>query len=493
MNPTLLRASVWALTLVAATVGVGSMLALVAADLPGDYVEGVVLSAQQDVRTGRALYAESNWSEPPYSINLYGPVYYHLGAWTAGLMGASPGDLLPGRLLSLASLILALAALWRLQRAVLDLDVADATLGVLLPLGAMPIVVFGAQYRVDVFGIACGLWGLVLAAEGGRKLYLAPILFVLAVYTKSTAIAAVFAVGLWWLLDRRFREILVVAAGCLVLGGIWLGTLAVITDGDFIQSVFGFNALPFSVGGFLAATQQGLGGGLPLVAAGLAAAMVLERSKPERLAGLFLLVALFLALATVGRMGANFNYFVETSLAVGPVIAVALARTRREPSSWCAAALPGIVAAALVGSLLWAGPRAVAEHRGRQHRAVIENRLAELIQPGDTIVTMEIVSAFRLDAECYTNDPFIFSRLAEKGLWEEERMITDMENGVITWMLADEDMAGPRPGHTNWTDAIRRTTAERFDLVETLGRLHLYRYREAPQPVPTPGVEEEPS
>ena len=72
-------------------------------------------------------------------------------------------------------------------------------------------------------------------------------------------------------------------------------------------------------------------------------------------------------------------------------------------------------------------------------------------------------------------------------------MITDMENGVITWILADEDMAGPRPGHTNWTDAIRRTTAERFDLVETLGRLHLYRYREAPQPVPTPGVEEEPS
>lgn len=473
MKFSLLRPTVWILAGFAAAIGIAAMAGLAVADLPGDYVEGVVLAAQEDVRAGRPLYNELNWTAPPYSINLYGPVYYHLGAWTADLLAASPGSLIPGRLLSLASLALALWALWRLQRELMDLDLGSSVLGVILPLGTLPVVVFGAQYRVDVFAIACGLWGLVLAAEGGRRLWLAPVLFVLAVYTKPTAIAAVLALGLWWLLDRRIREIAIVATGCLVLGGLWLAALAWLTDGAFTQSVFGFNALPFSFGGFLAATRQGLGGGLIVVAAGLAAATVLDHRGGERLAGLYLLVALVLALVTVGRMGANFNYFVEASLALGPVVAAAWDRSRRQAGCW----LPGVLAAVLAGSLLWTGPRAIREHRARSERALVEGRLEQLIRPGDTVLTMEIVSAVRLGAHPVSNDPFIFSRLAETGAWDQSQLVGDLRSGAVEWILADEDLTSPRSGHTNWTDAVRDATEHYFQPVTTLGRLHLYRNR----------------
>ena len=476
-----LRVAVWVTVAVAAALGTVNQAAMVVRDLPGDYVEGVVLAAQEDVRAGHGLYDPKRWSEPPYSVNLYGPVYYHLGAWAAGLVGAGP-SLAPGRTLSLLSLVLALAALWRIQRRLLGLSRSDALLGVLLPLGYLPLVVFAGQYRVDVFAIACELWGLVLAVQGGWCLVAAPVLLVLAVYTKSTAVAAVLALGVWWLTLRRVREVAVVSAGCLILGGAWLVALSLLSDGAFTRSVFGFNALPYSIGGLLQAAQQAFGGGLLPVAAGVAVALLVgaEVDAEARLLALYLLTALAMALATVGRVGANFNYFIEPGLLLGPVLALAWSRAADATRSMSRLAVPAVGLALVASNLLWTAPRVAWEWRGRATRATTEQRLAELVRPGDTILTMEVASALRLGARPYVNDPCIFSRLAEKGLWDESRMLSDLAGGAVTWVLADEDMAAPKSVYSNWTDDVRTAVAAGFERVEVIGpRLRLYRTRRA--------------
>ena len=476
------KVAVWAAVVFAAVVGITNMADMVVRDLPGDFVEGVVLAGQQDVLEGRSLYDRDRWSRPPYSINLYGPVYYWLGAAMALVIGTE-ASLIPGRLLTVLSLLFALAATWRLQRQLLGLDRAAALLGVLLPVGLLPVVVFGAQYRVDTFAIACGLWGLVAGASGGRTVYLAPVFFVAAVYTKPTAIVAALALVLWLLVSRRWREVVIVSVGCLLLGGVVLGVLSVMTDGAFVRSVFGFNALPFALGGLIRAAQYGFSGGLLALGAGVAASMLVDRRPAVRLAALYLLLALAFALATVGRVGANFNYFIEPGLMVGPILAVAWQRALRVDDRRVMRTAAAIGLALISSSLLWTGPRALHEWRGRNLRQATEDAVAARVAPDDTILTMEIVTALRIGAQPYLNDPAIFACLANVGLWDESRLLVDLANGRVLWVFADEDLMAPRGAHSNWSDAVRATVAAGYDLVETPGdRLRLYRYRSPSSP-----------
>jgi len=478
-----LKVAVWAGVVFAAAVGVFNMADMLIRDLPGDYVEGVVLAGQQDVLEGRSLYDRDRWTEPPYSINLYGPVYYVLGAVAASVIG-SEASLIPGRLLTVLSLALALAATWRLQRGLLGLDRASSLIGVLLPVGLLPVVVFGAQYRVDTFAVACGLWGLVAGASGGRRVYLAPVFFTLAVFTKPTAIVAALAISVWLLLRRQWRDLAIITIGCLVLGGAALVALSVATDGAFVQSVFGFNALPFALGGLIRAAQHGFSGGLVALGAGVALPMLMDRRAEVRLTALYMLVALLFALATVGRVGANFNYFIEPGLMVGPVLAVAWRRAQSADDRPVMRTAAAIGLAMLASSLLWTVPRALHEWRGRALRQQTDSAVAARVMAGDSILTMETVTAMRIGARPYLNDPAIFACLANAGVWDESRMLSDLENGTVTWVLADEDLRAPKGAHSNWSDAVRRTVATNYDLIQLAGnRLRLYQYR-APIPLP---------
>lgn len=472
----ILRVALWVVVLLAAAVGIANMADMIVRDLPGDYVEGVVLAGQQDILEGRSLYDRDRWLQPPYSINLYGPVYYSLGASVASVMGGG-ASLIPGRLLTVLSLLLALAASWQLQRRLLGFDRVTALLGVLLPVGLLPVVVFGAQYRVDTFAIACGLWGLVVGASGGRRVYLAPLFFVVAVYTKPTAIAAALALFVWLLFRRRWRDVVIISVGCLMLGGVTLVVLQMLTDGAFVRSVFGFNALPFAVGGLIRAAQYGFSGGLVALGAGVAVSMLTDRSPAARLTAGYMLVALLFALATVGRVGANFNYFIEPGLMVGPVLAFAWHRALRADDRRVMGTAAAIGLAMLASSLLWTLPRVVHEWRGRDLRQQTEAAVAAQVGEDETILTMEIVTALRIGARPYLNDPAIFASLANVGLWDESRLLSDLQNGTVRWVLADEDLEASRGAHSNWSNAVRETVAAHFEFVQTAGdRLRLYRY-----------------
>jgi hypothetical protein len=109
------------------------------------------------------------------------------------------------------------------------------------------------------------------------------------------------------------------------------------------------------------------------------------------------------------------------------------------------------------------------------------------VAPGDSILTMEIVTAMRIGARAYLNDPGIFACLAEVGLWDESTLLADLARGQIQWVLADEDLEIPRGAHSNWSDAARETVAAHYDLVETAGaRLRLYRFRSLSPPPAVP-------
>ncbi|MBP9143247.1 MAG: hypothetical protein KBF21_05605 [Thermoanaerobaculia bacterium] len=438
-------------------------------DLPGDYVEGVVLSAQLDAAQGRSPFDPRGWAEPPYRIHLYGPVFYELGGGLLGRVGATP-TLVPGRLLSLAGLALALGSAFSIGRRIAGPGSGASLVGVLAPLSFLPVLIFAPQNRVDTLAAGLALAGLAVAMRGGRVApALAALLFVLALFTKPTALAAPVALFLACLWRRRVRDAGILAGAAIVLGLAGLAAMQLTTGGGFVTAVFGFNgANPFSIGGLFKAVQMALGQPLLVVAAGLAIAGLVEGEPEERLVALYSLVALVLALATVGKVGANVNYFVEPGLAAAPVLALAWKRVHGTVRGLSLAL--ALTAASLVVAL----PRVALEFRGRAERATAESTLRPVLS-GRSVLTMEITSALRAGAVPYLNDPSIFACLTAAGRFDESRLVADLERGAIAVVLADSDLGESDPVYSNWSPAVRAAVVRHYELTSVLGRnLFLY-------------------
>ena len=97
--------------------------------------------------------------------------------------------------------------------------------------------------RVDMLAIAFSLFGLVAAfkaLERPRLIYLASLLFVAAVYTKQTTIAAPAATFAVLIALRPALAVRGIAA-CLVLGITVLLMLGWLTDGGFYRHIFLYN------------------------------------------------------------------------------------------------------------------------------------------------------------------------------------------------------------------------------------------------------------
>ena len=443
-------------------------------DAPGDYVEGVVLSAQRTVATGGSAFDAAGWAGLPWRINLYGPVHYQVGAW-ALQAGGDLASLLPGRVVSLLAMALALASLWRLMRRGLDLPVGASVVGLLLPLGYLPVLVFAPQNRVDTLAVALGLAGLALAIQPRRGAAAgAGLLFTIAVFTKPTAIAAPAALFLWLLSRRRWRDAALLAATCGVAGGAWLAVLSWTTHGGFLQAIAFNGANPFAVGGFVKAAQLALGAAPVPLLAGLAIGAVTGREGTGRLLSGYYLLALFVALATVGKVGANLNYFIEPGLAMAPLAALAW-------NAWGRTTAGAAVAlASLVSMLAWTAPRVGWELKGRTERIAAERRLAPLLA-GKNVLTMEVASVFAARGTPVLNDPCIFAYLARARRWDESGLVAAVRERKVGLVLADADLSVPDPAFSNWSPAVRRAVVETCRPPTVLGpNLYLYEPAGAP-------------
>ncbi len=469
----LLVAAAWAALAAGALLFALNAVDLLRGDVPGDYVGGVVLTAQLDAARGRSAFTPDGWAAPPYRIHLYGPVDYQLGGWLLALAGGRP-TLLAGRLLSLAGLALALFALWRLTRRALELSRSATLFGVLAPLAFVPLLIFAPQNRVDTLAVAFSLLALAVGAGTFRLTpslanALAAALATIAVFTKPTAIAAPAALVLWMASERRTRDAVRFVATAVLLGLAWLAALHALTGGGFAAAVFGFNgANPFAVGGLAKMIQVAFAQPLLPIATGLAITGVVEGRSEERLLSGYFLLALALAVATVGKVGANANYFIEPAFAAAPLLALGWSRVRQLTAG------VALAVALLVAMLAGAAPRVAMELRGRGQRSATEAELTPLLA-GRRVLTMEVTSVLRAGGTPYLNDPYIFACLARAGKWKEDRLLADLETGAIDVVLADADLATPNPEFSNWSPAVRASVVRRYDLQRVLGRnLFLY-------------------
>jgi hypothetical protein len=324
-----LRSSTLEFLLRAAAVLLGVIYLIYAADhalsllgfpFPLDYGEGPLLAQVQSLLGGTPIWQV--YRDPavaPYFVVNYPPAYPVLAAAFAGLLG---DPLLAGRLLSLTATVAAVPAL----AALIGLRRPIAWIAVLLI--SVPIVrEWSVLMRVDMLGVATGLWALRLAMpDAPRSRWrssMAAVLTVLSLLTKPSLIAAPLAAALAMMLtapvprgrqrdQARFARLTYFLLTPL-LGVTLVLVLQFASQGWFLTHVITANVNPYDpqLAVQFWADQLRLRWPLLLLAL-LGAATALGRGDGRAL--LLPLVYTLGATVTavgVGKVGAYSNYFLE--------------------------------------------------------------------------------------------------------------------------------------------------------------------------------------
>ncbi|MGQ9927483.1 MAG: hypothetical protein ACUVS4_11500 [Chloroflexaceae bacterium] len=493
---------------------------------PLDYGEGPLLAQIERLREGTPiwrLYADPTRS--PFLIVNYPPVYLLCTALLALLTGSV---LSAGRLLSLLAALAIVGAIALLARPRQARVVGiSRALPVALLFLCVPVTrEWAALLRVDMAGIALGLWGLAVlnsnaGPPGSRRAAGAGVLLLACLYTKPSLIAAPAAAGGWllWQTWRGppaergawLRATLTLAGAVGVGGGMAFALLQSASAGWFWFHVVAANANRWEATLARDFWQQQFALRWPLAVAALVGTLWITVEKRGRqvpgedqalLALLYTAGGVVTAIG-VGKVGAYSNYFLE--LYAGLVWLAAWAAARLPTAQGAEALAPGratvvahsafyalLAAALLYYPPLWeadrlrpAGliepspPRLAFGRYGLRADAMRERQvLAALTRVGDALRS-EVRAAGPL---IFTDMPgvaaaagvssrlqvFEARQLFDQGLSDERPLLRELANGEIPLVVLD--YLG------NWlTPGVIEILTRRYAQDGSLGTFDLYR------------------
>ena len=425
-----------------------------------DYGEGIVWQQMRWIFTARAYGPIDQF---PAIVFHYPPLYHAVTAMIAGALGTD--ELATGRAVSLLSTAAAGIASAILVGLLLEGRASRGSrrlwggVAGLLVFTYIPVVAWAQLMRVDMLAIALGLFGLVAALkslERPRLIYLASLLFVAAVYTKQTSIAApvaTFAV----LIALRPRLAMQGIAACLALGLAVLLPLGWLTDGGFYRHIFLYNVNRPDLGRlswivYAAETQ--------LVYVGLAGLVLVRRLAEVRskyrgnanaraalgantadtrllIAAVYMLIST-LMLVLVAKSGSSVNYFLEWFFALGlfaamaPNEATSVAGDRPELRTVLAVITSLVLA---VGAARASLPRS--DYNANSPRArQLAQLSAEIAATDKPVISDDMVLLIRSGREVLW-EPAIFAELASTGHWDERPFVERIRKHefafFVTW------------------------------------------------------------
>lgn len=325
------------------------------------YGESWLLDGARGVARGEGLYASPD--QLPLMHIAYAPLYYVVVGGLQRIVGDSGYTV--GRVVSLVATLVGAGALtWSLKQVTARWSVGLLAAGFFLTQN-LTALLWAPLHRVDPLALGLTLCGLALATAG--RVSLAAGVFVLALATKQTYLAAPVAVAVALALWPCWRGLL--RFGAIIGGGAVVGIAIAqwLTHGWFLWHTITANGNEPDMVTFAALMGSFLQyNGLPVLAA--LASFALPAAPGERMWRIYLVCCL-LTLPSLAKLGASSNYWLETSAATAAVLALASHRL----ASWPMARL--VAPTVMAGSLLIAVP-------GYQAIAVeAAANVAEVVQP----------------------------------------------------------------------------------------------------------------
>jgi hypothetical protein len=316
-----------------------------------DYAEGIVL--WQAERIGHLATVYRSIDRYPYISCVYPPVYQ----FAAAFVKQFTGDMLAaGRSVSFLSalgicLVVGLEAWWAIpRRAGVFLRISCSLVAGML-CANLDTMQWARLMRIDMLALLFTFTGMYLFTRSPRWAlgqYLAVALFVAALFTRQTMLAAPVACLLLALLIKPAQALRLLALAIL-LGASGMIALIVPTHGLVVTNLFGYIKNPFSIVNMFGILQVNLAVMTPLAAIALAVPIAVWRRlsrghgssfvdgarrwiagsdlrRALALAALHLTLALLTSLSC-GKRGSNINYFLEWNIACCLPVALVLAWT----------------------------------------------------------------------------------------------------------------------------------------------------------------------
>lgn len=428
-----------------------------------DYGEGIVWFQVQQLFAGDAF---GDIRRFPTVVFHYTPLYHVL----SGLLAATGIDgLVAGRLLSAVStaamvILIGLIVRHMIVQAKGARWVANASAAIagLTLLVGFPVKIWAPLMRVDMLAFALALAGIYAGLRAIRRpawIYPAALLFVLAVFTKQTMIAAPASVFLVLLLHRP-RTALAGIATCLIAGSVALGALAYATGGGFLRHVFLYNVNRFDLGRIDQIAIIGLGHIFLVTAAliGLAATLPSIRrfarsrrdAEPgeaaDAMLGCYLLLTSIMLLLVL-KSGSSANYFIEWFVALA-IFAGLAARVAVERSFAVGGtsvsetpATGKLAIAALCAQALFIDPNQYPD-RFFSARADGLARLTGMARAAEGPVISDDMVVLMRAGRPVLWEPAIFTELAATGAYDERPFVRMIEQQRFAFFIIYQGRGG---------------------------------------------------
>ncbi len=415
----------------------------------------------------RGLYPADGWQHPPLVLTQYAPLYFLVCAPVMRLLSLDHSPAV-GRAVSLVALAVVLGCLalaarrsgrpwWQvavlaggflLTPALRNPFTAEQTDGL-----AMMWTMAGWMVLLPDMVPGRGGGGALDAARGAspgtRRLALAGVCFLLALFTKQSFVAAPLAVCLVEAGSGRWRRAAVFAAAMVVAVTAGTEALQVLTGGGYLRNT----ALSLSVSfGFPSAVQMVRDSEPPVWLPVVLLGLLLAEAKRAPHVAVYVLVSWVLAAVAAFKAGSSSNYLLEPFLALTFLVLITpgstVAGVRRRALPW-----------ALAATLLAAIPgvsHLVSQMRDRPPPIALTGASAGY----------PLVSAWAFPAVAATgsrpflNDPYAFSVLARSGAWSPEPLREALARGRIPYVIPDVDLDSEvtAPGES-WLDPFWRMPA----------------------------------
>ena len=429
-----------------------------------DFYEGVLLHHAQTIEHGGLPYASS--TTLPWVPHIYGPVYPALWAALIPIGGAE--SFWPGRVVAVVGLLLAAACLVLLVRRLSGQWLAAlVAAGVFLWFPAVRD--WTALARVDTVAVGLALAGFATFVLGPpRARVWGTLLFVLAVSTKQTMLAAPLAayLALYFQGERRSAALhLALFFGLVLVAG---ASLQFASHGGFLRDTV---LCPMNKWDWDRAHHnftRFLMDGPLLLGVALALAVAALGDRRYRALGLYLFLALGVA-STVGKVGSAPNYFLEPVAVAAVLLGLALGQAPlSRPGALVGATLmPALVLTQL--ALMWAPPTLSQPHG----QWLGDSRLMELVraQPGE-VLSVHMGAVVQTGKTLWL-EPFVATQMAEAGRWDQQpllQMIREHRFGlVVMGKQRDGDLVGEWWGPEEWTAEGARTILSNYHITQVIG------------------------
>jgi len=464
-----------------------------------EYGEGILLRNALNIAHGRALY--HNFHHYPFTVATYPPVYPLLSAVGVWLMGPS---FFFGRLLSmLAAGATGFFIFLMLRRA--GVSPFGAAFGAMLFLGAPAVPRWAIVMRVDMVAVAFGAAGLYFALRGGRWLWVAVAMLVLAAYTRQSQVGPLVASVVYLLWSRRTREALLLAGGFGLVSLAVLAALQIGSHGWFYQHVIVANmnlweykrlvdvwswAFPTWRWPFLIGAAGCL---FALLAPAPAPGEPPDtRNRPERLFLLYFLCAMALSI-TAGKVGSYVNYMLEPIAAAALMAGVCYEHLAR----WLGAGWRRVVWVPL-WLLMVAPPARVLATPGRTPYEPYDFQPPAIMAAGQVLVPLlratrgDIISEdtglLLITGHEILLDPHKMSSMSRDGNWDPTELLADINRRrfrfvILTWNPLTEPLDQWNCyGWYRWTKGMGDAIKRNYYLVLKAGYLYLLAPADARHP-----------